>query len=59
MICKERFSTTEIDLQMYENLANNTFSEIQARINESMEQIKNSINRIVLCEVLKNENRNN
>lgn len=59
LVCKERFSTTEIDMQMYEKMAKDTLSEIQAKVNETMDQIKNNINKIVLNGVLKSENKNN
>lgn len=53
LVCKERFSTTEIDMQMYEKLAKDTLSEIQVKVNETMDQIKNNISKIVLQGVIK------
>lgn len=53
LVCKERFSTTEIDMQMYEKLAKDTLIEIQEKVNETMDQIKNNINKIVLQGVIK------
>lgn len=58
LICKERFSTTEIDMQMYEKLANVSLSQIQEKVNEAMEQIKNNVNKFISREVLNRENRN-
>lgn len=53
LVCKERFSTTEIDLSMYEKLANASLSAMQEKVNEAMGQIKNNINSIIWSEVLK------
>ena len=58
LICKERFSTTEIDLQMYEKLAYASLSNIQEKVNEVMEQIKNNVNKFISSEVLGHGNRN-
>lgn len=58
LICKERFSTTEIDLQMYEKLAYASLSNIREKVNEVMEQIKNNVNKFISNEVLGHGNRN-
>lgn len=59
LVCKERFSTTEIDMQMYEKLASVSLLTIQEKVNEAMEQIKNNVNTFISKEVLRRENRNN
>ena len=58
LTCKERFSTTEIDLQMYDKIANASLAAIQEKMNEAMEQIKNNVNEFISREVLSRENRN-
>lgn len=56
LVCKKRFSTVEIDLQMYDKISDTTL--ITVEVNELLEQIKNNINKIVFSEVLKSENKN-
>lgn len=64
MVCKQRFSTVEIDLQMYKKIKNasiasvSSISEIQQKVSDTMEKIKNSVDAIILSEVLKHENKN-
>lgn len=59
LTCKERFSTTEIDLQMYDKLVSEFLDTIQEKVNETMERIKNDVNTIILKEVFNRENKNN
>ena len=59
LTCKERFSTAEIDLQMYDKLVSEFLDTIQEKVNETMERIKNDVNTTILKEVFKRENGNN
>lgn len=64
MVCKQRFSTVEIDFKMYRQIKNasiasvSSISSIQQKVSETMDKIKNSVDAIILSEVLNHENRN-
>ena len=56
--CGLRFSTTEIDLQLYDKRMEESRSIIQKEIREEMENIKKNIDKIISREVLNHENKN-